>query len=406
MSATMAIVAGAGTRAGACEARVWLRARDAATLAAMGSKRTNLERRLALVAVLSIAACAELPRPECRLVGGVPPGQISIFPLPGDAGATPDVFVGGPKCITGSCPKPADPCKTAGCVPNTGCVVFQLPQAAACDDGDPCTTGDICVYGDCAGTNACADEDPCTLDVCLDSGCAHPVKPNTPCNDGIKCTAADMCTATGCKGTPLFCDDSSPCTTDACLGGACVHIEAPTECDDSNPCTADACQAVKGCVHSAKNGPCADGSFCTETKCLGGKCAVTKLLCVCQVDSDCDDNGPACLQSICSNDQCVPTPAPDGSGCDDNVTCTVPDICKEGICVGLGNDGLCDDAIECTDDACTQAGCVHTPDDGRCDDGNSCSDDFCNPKSGCDAVDRPDGSECMVGGVCKAGQCI
>lgn len=76
-------------------------------------------------------------------------------------------------------------------------------------------------------TLVCDDSDPCTIDTCLNGGCAF-----TPddCDDGNGCTS-DACIAGDCVYTPISCDDGDPCTIDQCASGICRHANATMSAD-------------------------------------------------------------------------------------------------------------------------------------------------------------------------------
>lgn len=107
-----------------------------------------------------------------------------------------------------------------------------------CDDGDPCTENDRCTGGECRGIPiTCMDDGiACTLDLCVEGHCVHPVKPawcliankchkdgnQSPTNQCLYCNAAENPT----DWTPASgwtCSDGDPCTEgDRCEKGVCV----------------------------------------------------------------------------------------------------------------------------------------------------------------------------------------
>src|SRR5439155_7095690 len=97
----------------------------------------------------------------------------------------------------------SDQCHTAGtCNPATGaCSNPARPNAAPCNDGNPCTLTDTCQAGACVGTNevVCTASDQChTAGTCnhATGTCSNPAKPDgAPCNDGSACTRTDTCLA-------------------------------------------------------------------------------------------------------------------------------------------------------------------------------------------------------------------
>jgi len=292
------------------------------------------------------------------------------------------------------------PCLDVACVAGR-CELGDLPDGAACDDGDPCTTGGGCQAGACVSEPACDDGNPCTTDGCDPNlGCIHTFN-QRPCDDGSVCTTGDRCFMGECVGTPLDCDDQNQCTVSVCdpeLG--CVHTQRQGPCDDGNACTVgDACQAgvcvpggpavcgdpgnpcqsatcdpVTGCHVEIVSGPCDDGNACTEDDiCMEGVCVGTLVTC--------DDGNP------CTDDYCDPalgcTSTPNVAPCDDGDPCTVGDTCADGVCQpGTANPLCCGDAADCDPgDACELASCVgglcvFTP--LSCDDGLVCTLDRCD----------------------------
>ncbi len=146
-------------------------------------------------------------------------------------------------------------CTDDSCNAEDGCVF--LPNTAACDDGNACTEADQCKDGWClsGAPKACDDANVCTDDSCNpQSGCVH--SPNAAiCNDGDPCTVTDLCSEGACTGSgTLACDDGNKCTADNCVPGeGCVYlpttpccgngqVEGGEECDDGNEVDADACR--------------------------------------------------------------------------------------------------------------------------------------------------------------------
>jgi Lectin C-type domain len=84
-----------------------------------------------------------------------------------------DATCGGSECVWEllACEEPEDPCWTAECDPQVGCVNV-MDDWAPCDDGDPYTTNDHCLAGACFGScePLCVDEAGEALDCGLD-GC-------------------------------------------------------------------------------------------------------------------------------------------------------------------------------------------------------------------------------------------
>ncbi len=343
------------------------------------------------------------------------------------------------------------------CDPATGeCASAPHNQGQPCDDGDLCTAGEQCVDGVCVGGVSvnCADDNLCTDDLCEPAfGCIH--IPNAgACSDDDACTSGDACAGGDCvAGGAVICDDENPCTVescdpgsgctyataqgdcddgnactsgDHCLGGWCVPDEV-VGCDDQNPCTDDSCDPTAGCVNSANDAWCSDGSACTAgDQCVAGSCIAGEPL-------DCDD------ENVCTDDACDQilgcVHVANQADCDDGNECTQGDQCANGWCTPSGL-AQCDDNNACTDDSCHPVdGCVFQLNTKPCDDGdvctlndacslgsckpgvslfcndfNPCTEDSCDPGVGCEFTPFPgectDGNECTAGDHCSGGICL
>ena len=84
------------------------------------------------------------------------------------------------------------------------------PMAPDCDDGDPATVDTCSTTVDCFGVALAPSciHTGCTTDLCVTTGCAHPVvvQPGAPpgeCEDGDACTVRNMCTLALCGDGPL-----------------------------------------------------------------------------------------------------------------------------------------------------------------------------------------------------------
>src|SRR5439155_833371 len=152
----------------------------------------------------------------------------------------------------------SDQCHTAGTSnPPTGaCSNPAKPNAAPCNDGNPCTLTDTCQAGACVGTNevVCTASDQChAAGTCSNATgtCSNPAKPNgAPCDDGNTCTQTDAWQAGACVGTnPVVCTASDQCHAAGTCNPATGTCSNPTRpdgggCNDGNGCTqTDTCQA-------------------------------------------------------------------------------------------------------------------------------------------------------------------
>ncbi len=228
-------------------------------------------------------------------------------------------------CVALDAPDPANVCHFCA----AGGSWTSAAAGASCDDGDACTTGDQCQGGTCMGTGvlSCPDTNPCATASCdPDQGCVEtPLE--GPCDDGDACTADDHCEDGACVGADVVCDDGDPCTVDACdpeLG--CVIAGAT--CDDGDPCTEDTCAADGACTNAAFTGPCDDGDACTV-----GEVCDDSGVCGGGQAPDCADDNP------CTEDYCDPALGCVNKfqdvPCDDGISCTIDDQCGGGVCVGV-----------------------------------------------------------------------
>ena len=261
----------------------------------------------------------------------------------------------------------------------------------------------------CAGLLLAGCADSATQDALVglapdtvgDAGCvgdACSLCPGCECASDADCAGKDD--ANLCNGT-LYCDLTAAVST--CK----PKLSSIVKCAPSTACATNACVPATGkCAiePAAAGAACDDGDACTEQACDGaGGCAVTKKVCVCTNDQDCephedgdlcngtlrcDKSGPqaACVvdsatkvtcpatTAPCRSVECVPATgsclqsiAADGAACDDDDKCTTGDACSGGACRAA--------ALSC---ACTS--------DAACapfDDGDLCNGTpFCNKASG------------------------
>jgi hypothetical protein len=367
-------------------------------------------------------------------------------------------------CITGSIPGCDDSnnCTNDSCDPVIGCVF--APNAAPCNDGEPCTLDDHCAGGKCAAGQVknCDDGSDCTADTCKGGVCLSTALNGTACSDGSLCTLNDKCVFGGCvPGAPQVCPDGATCTVPTCDGttGKCgtkTAFDGET-CQDGSDCTVgDYCYSGKcqsGSINCASADPCLSGACNFGTgKCLftsgvdgvacsdGNPCTVTDTCksgkCLAGATKICEA-GQTCAQPICdlTTGACVANA--NGIPCDDNNACTANDHCQDGACV-FGTVQTCDDGKPCTADACdpVTAACSHSNISGPCDDGSVCTQtdtctggncvgatslncddkvvctvDSCDPKLACVHSNKANGTtcddknDCTVNDICTAGVC-
>lgn len=295
-----------------------------------------------------------------------------------------------------------------------------------CEDGNPCTVDDECIDEICVGTPyVCDDGRSCTMDTCDGLGnCAFSLMVGRCLINGLCLKSGDQREGNPCVvcrptidawswtvDEHAACDDGDACTTnDECVDGECQGEELI--CVDGNPCTQDICSPVFGCTHPPADIPCEDGDICTAGDfCEGGECISGSIV-------PCEDHNP-CTQDYCLPDSgCFHTNL-NGVSCDDGDACTLGDSCFGGICMGGGQELLCDDWNDCTSDICDpDVGCTFplsgnpccVLDVNVCADDDPCTIDTCNPATGaCIRLnnDGPcsDGNACTEGDICVSGVC-
>lgn len=310
------------------------------------------------------------------------------------------------------------PCQVALCDPALGaCTLTDLPDASACDPGNPCAVSGSCSAGLCLPVlkdcSAAGSPAACLIGVCVGTTGACigvPASAGTPCNDSDPCTVGDACAggpAAACVGTALDC---------ASLNGPC----ATGVCDPS---------ASECVVKAANEGAiCGSADTCGTMVCAGAECVSGSVDCS-GVDS------PPCLAGQCNpaNGLCQPVPVHEGLACDDQKACTSGEVCAGGLCKGgvakscsaansacsigfcdpalgecevvaINDSGDCDDANPCTTGDNCQAGACVAGDPVDCSGaGPPCNGFTCDPSSGlCTvAAPLPDGASCDDGLVCN-----
>ncbi len=246
-----------------------------------------------------------------------------------------------------TCPASCDdgnPCTVDVCGPATRfrCVSRPAANGIACADGDLCNGEERCERGVCrAGKpRVCKDDrNPCTTARCEpDVGCVvENVDDGTLCSVISNCGAPQQqCHAGQCVAEAARCDDQNPCTVDVCkTNGRCTHAPAGrgTSCADANLCNgSEVCDGAGRCRKGAPapaDTECDDGNRCTDTdSCREGRCAGVAKICVasdaCHEPGTCD---PA--TGVCANPR-----SPDGKVCSDGQQCTDADVCLDAVCVG------------------------------------------------------------------------
>ena len=333
---------------------------------------------------LSAAACDDglfcNGQESCSSTGSTPTGCVPGIP--------PSCPSDGISCTLDACDEVTNAClHTADntlCAAGQSCVVLQN----GCTSGMPCATGATCQDG-----NLCNGVELCDAGIC---------KPGIPvnCNDGFSCTADACNPSTGAcahSGDSSKCSDGLYCTgvevcdpTAGAAGTGCKAGALPA-CDDGVSCTVDSCNETQGCVHTATDSLCSNGTFCD-----GAEACDAVLGCRATTPPSCTD-GIACTDDYCDvqTDACAhytsDTKCSDGLICNGSEVCDPPNGaagtgCKAGVALP------CDDKITCTFDACSEAlkGCTHTPESTACDDGMFCNGpETCNAQVGCQSGSPP-----------------
>lgn len=219
-------------------------------------------------------------------------------------------------------------------------VLSAAPAVAA-----ECVVGGICAGSICIGgtpTSCPEDDNPCVRVACDPvSGCLRAPLTGPSCDDGDPCTRGDRCTAGVCVGQALRCADGSDCTEDRCVDGTCQHVPVDGLCE-ADECNVAACRPGdphadrRGCVvaPAPDGGVCTDDGFpCTDDVCDAGSCLHVPI------DSRCG------VADACTAAQCAPErderdatgcvaglPSGDGLGCaEDGDPCSV-DLCRSDRC--------------------------------------------------------------------------
>jgi len=339
------------------------------------------------------------------------------------------------------CPALADlPCVDNACQPDTGkCLLKNVADGQACDDGKSCSAKTTCDKGVCvepAGANGCQ---------CAKSADCAKFEDGNVCNGTLYCDISKSKCAVN-PATVVVCPAISlgQCNENACnpKDGTCspAPVKDGTSCEaDGTWCTSpDWCE--KGvCQEAFPNGcPCEATADCAKWEdgnACNGSLFCDKKVKLCKVNPAtvvvCKPGEGDCLPNLCDakDGTCKPTPKADDTPCnDDGFACSV-DVCKGGKCSLKKEACLCWDNADCAPfqgDLCegklycdktagppnckvnpaTKVSCkawglgdcvgeVCDPKDGACKVGPV------NPGKGCD-----DGNKCSKGDKCDGGDCV
>jgi hypothetical protein len=307
------------------------------------------------------------------------------------------------------------------------------PNAAACDDGDPCTH-DVVRAADTCGA-VCAHEpittqSGATADGCCPAGAWPAADVDCPvaCGDGHIDVGEDCdpgLPAGDARACPIACDDGDPCTLDVRKGTACnvkcVSTPITAFISGDGCCPAHATSRTdRDCAPSCGNGVVEPGESCDD-----GPMGASSEPC----PKSCPPSPSACLKNVLAGDaaactaRCEATPVTtcgrDGCcapGCTSTNDPDCSPTCGDGVVQG-GNGETCDiaipagkpgacptacaDAVGCTRDVLVAAGtcqaaCLFLPittaraGDGCCPQGADASlDPDCAPLCGNGVVEPP-----------------
>jgi hypothetical protein len=179
----------------------------------------------------AIAACSLVFHAD-DLSSGQPPvdgaGGAGAGAGAGGAGGGSDAGCAGgePTPEAGPCATDADcddgnPCTADLCEPD-GCE-HQPMTGATCGKGTDCTPAPVCTASDACAPGLpdaakCDDGNPCTIDACEVTGCTHSANTGAPCNDGDACDGAGTCDGSGtCEASPVA--PTGACVNNSCPGG-------------------------------------------------------------------------------------------------------------------------------------------------------------------------------------------
>lgn len=158
-------------------------------------------------------------------------------------------------------------------------------------------------------------------------GVAAPVCVGGPCLQAAFDPELGFCVTVELDGP---CDDGSSCTeAGTCVDGVCV---APlVDCGEpAADCLVPSCDPVSGCAFEPLHEACDDDDPCTDDVCTEAGCTHAPL-----------PEGTPCAPfacdalSLCLGGACVTDVAPDDFPCSDDDGCTELDTCQAGVCTGV-----------------------------------------------------------------------
>ena len=216
-----------------------------------------------------------------------------------DVAPTKDTGPDVPTCNPAQC-NDANPCTTDSCSSGK-CAYSFLANGSTCDDGNPGTNGEVCAAGQCKakvcqpGASICMNGQPAK---CESNGTKW--TSTGACATGQTCLGPGSCKAIVCSPGKSYCVGSALWQCDAT--GAAPTLSK--DCANSGQlCVAEACvDKPKVCSPASKK--CLNSQTIQVCDAAGATLTV----------ASCDD-GNACTQDGCSQDQCTTASAQDGTSC-------------------------------------------------------------------------------------------
>jgi hypothetical protein len=289
-------------------------------------------------------------------------------------------------------------------------LVVNTPNDANCDNGLFCDGAETCdPVDDCqAGSPPVIDDGvACTDDSCDEANDFIVNAPNDAhCDNGLFCDGAETCDPVDdCQaGSPPVTDDGVACTDDSCDEVNDLVVNAPNDanCDNGDfcdgaetcdpaldcqpgddPCPGQSCdESDDACVDCLVDADCDDGAFCNGAEvCNAGACEPGTPPVV--------DDGVACTDDSCDEDNDAVVNAPNDAHCDNGLFCDGAETCDVVNDCQPGSPPAVDDGVGCTDDGCDEVNdlIVNAPNHALCDNGL-----FCDGLETCDAV-----NDCQAG---------
>ncbi len=296
---------------------------------------------------------------------------------------------------------------TSACCANSDCTGGGTGTVATCDSAHKCSYPCEPSRRECNGlcitsSQCCSDPDcpsvtlpnECQYQGCIaGNACGPKGRPNTvSCSTGTgMCDGRGNCIACaanqykcngkmlqGCNATRTGFEDVADCTYPEWCdadGGHCHVCEPGDHCDQTDPHKLDTC-ATDGMSKTTTTDPT---KFCLDGSWVG-----------CRDVNDCTQSANACMQTACTNEACVVSPAPNTTSCSGNGMCD-----GQGRCNGpVGNSCRGTPVVNCqgvtaSGSAQTVSCCQSMLIGGTFPMGRGSGDD-CPLSMSCDAIEQPE----------------